>query len=323
MPRDSYKTVGTLAKIAETGIDESGLPLNQDLLLPEDRNNEAVIDTAQPTISETTSLLMRRASFVRRESTALRASFASRNSVKSVYEQDAEAKLATATGGVFGVMHGYDIMDQLKSNWFILMALFTTIQMLRINYFVATIKSQELYLYKGNEELATIINQFFDLALPLGGLASIPFIGLILDNFTTLSVLIILTTISLLIGIMGVLSWLPGTYFGILLLVVYRPFYYTAVSDFCAKVFGYENFGTIYGTIIAFSGICNILQQVMDKATHEWFNLNPIPINALLTGLTAVFGVALIVFVRSKELEMKRKSLEIEAQEATNRPIPY
>lgn len=323
MPRDSYKTVGTLAKIAETGIDESGLPLNQDLLLPEDRNNEAVIDTAQPTISETTSLLMRRASFVRRESTALRASFASRNSVKSVYEQDAEAKLVTATGGVFGVMHGYDIIDQLKSNWFVLMALFTTIQMLRINYFVATIKSQELYLYKGNEELATIINQFFDLALPLGGLASIPFIGLILDNFTTLSVLIILTTISLLIGIMGVLSWLPGTYFGILLLVVYRPFYYTAVSDFCAKVFGYENFGTIYGTIIAFSGICNILQQVMDKATHEWFNLNPIPINALLTGLTAVFGVALIVFVRSKELEMKRKSLEIEAQEATNRPIPY
>ena len=40
------------------------------------------------------------------------------------------------------------------------MTLFTTIQMLRINYFVATIKSQELYLYHGNESLATTINHF-------------------------------------------------------------------------------------------------------------------------------------------------------------------
>ncbi|CAK9437271.1 uncharacterized protein LODBEIA_P16490 [Lodderomyces beijingensis] len=335
MPGSSYKTVGTLAKIAETGIDESGRPLDSSLLLPADREAAASASAGagagagagassgeayyQPTISETTSLLMRRApNASRRASTVSRASY---NSVKSSYEQQADNKLVASTGGVFGVLHGYSITHQLKSPWFVLMTLFTTIQMLRINFFVATIKAQEYYLYD-SEEVATTINHFFDLALPLGGIFSIPFIGLILDNLTTLAVLYILTGLSLFIGVMGLLSWLPGTYAGILVLVVYRPFYYTAVSDFCAKVFGYDNFGTVYGTIIAFSGICNILQQVMDQATHEYFNMNPTPVNTFLVVLTAVFGAALILFVKSQEKNIKRRNLQMEAEDATLSSMP-
>lgn len=324
MPQDSYKTVGTLAKIAETAIDESGKPLNKDLLLPADRNiPDDHANYQQPNMNEHTSLLMRRASFNsfvgRRDSSILRAS---RSSLKSVYEQQAEERLYELTGGVFGIMHGYTITEQLKSPWFLLMTIFTTIQMLRINYFVATIRAQELYLY-GDDELATTINHFFDLLLPLGGLCAIPFIGLILDNVSTLSVLWILSVISVTVGVFGCLAWIPATYVGIILLVLYRPFYYTAVSDFCAKVFGFETFGTVYGSIICFSGLCNILQQVMDRVTHSYFDMNPIPINSLLTVLTFVFAGAIIVYVRSQEMAMKRKNLELEAQEATVRLIPH
>lgn len=323
MPAESYKTVGTLAKIAETAIDETGKPLNKDLLLPVDRNvPEDTASYHQPNVNETTSLLMRRASFAsfggRRDSSILRAS---RSSVKSVYEQQAEERLFESTGGVFGVMHGYTITEQLKSPWFLLMAVFTTIQMLRINYFVATIKAQELYLY-GDEKLATVINHFFDFALPLGGLFAIPFIGLILDNFTTLTVLQILSVVSVVIGVLGCVAWIPATYAGIILLVVYRPFYYTAVSDFCAKVFGFETFGTVYGTIICFSGICNILQQVMDSVTHNYLDMNPIPINLLLTALTVVFAAAILHYVKSQEQSMNRQNLELEAQEASLRAMP-
>lgn len=319
MPLSSYKTIGTLAKIAETGIDETGRPINKDLLLPSDAES-AVVDqnNQQPSITETTQLLM--SSHRRRSSVMLRMST---QSTKSVYEQDADSKMYESTGGVFGVLHESSIMDQMQSPWFYLMALFTTIQMLRINYFVATVRSQELFLYHGDEAIAKAINEFFDLALPIGGLLSIPFIGLILDNLTTLTTLWILLGVSVTIGVMGLLSWIPGTYLGIILLVMYRPFYYTAVSDFCAKVFGYNNFGTIYGTIISFSGICNILQQFMDKATHEYFNLNPIPVNSILTLLTIVFGLMLVFYVRSQELNLKRKRLEIEAQEAPARYIPH
>lgn len=329
MPSDSYKTVGTLARIAETAIDETGKPLDKSLLLGADREvpEEALVVTPQPNMNEHTQLLMRRASssftrlsgdFHRRDSTMSRAS---RSSVKSVYERQAEDKLYESTGGVFGVLHGYSIVEQMKSPWFILMTIFTTIQMLRINFFVATIKAQELYLYD-SEVIATKINEFFDLALPIGGLCAIPFIGVLLDNLTTLHVLWLLSAISVVVGICGCLSWLPATYLGITLMVLYRPFYYTAVSDFCAKVFGFETFGTVYGTIICFSGICNILQQVMDKVTHKTFHLNPIPINALLTTLTVLFAGMILTFVMSQEKALKRRSLELEAQEASARPIP-
>ncbi|ABN64988.2 predicted protein [Scheffersomyces stipitis CBS 6054] len=327
MPTESYKTIGTLAKIAETGIDETGRPLDDDLLLPEDRNDDSTIRSEfiiQPSITETTSLLMHRASFgnARRASVISRNSIASRNSMKSVYEQEADAILTHKSGGVFGILHGYPITEQFHSWWFYLMTIFTTIQMLRINFFVATVKAQELYLYNGDEEIATAINQFFDLALPLGGLIAIPFIGLILDNLTTLAVLYILTILSVFIGVMGFFSWLPATYAGIMALVVYRPFYYTAISDISAKIFGYDNFGTIYGTIIAFSGFCNILQQVFDKVTHEVFHMNPTPVNLSLTALTAIIGSLMVAYVRSKELELKRKNLEIEASEAASEFIP-
>ncbi|RLV95471.1 Protein FMP42 [Spathaspora sp. JA1] len=332
MPDESYKTVGTLAKIAETGIDESGKPLDKDLLYPQDvidqeaDDYDNTVEFYQPTIQETaTSLLTRRASIgvVGSDRTSLRrASFSSVNSNKSIYEQEADIKLTKSSGGVFGILHGYSIRDQMSSNWFLLMCLFTMSQMLRINYFVATIKSQELYLYGGNEEIATKINHFFDVALPLAGILAVPFIGLILDNFTTLSVFTLLTALTLFIGITGLLSWLPATYAGILVLVVFRPFFYTSVTDFCAKVFGYETFGTVYGSIIAFSGLCNIFQQVMDKITHLVFNKNPGPINIMLTILTGVSGIALVGFVRSQEMDLKRLQLEMEAQEAINRPIP-
>lgn len=330
MPADSYKTVGTLAKIAETAIDETGMPLDRTLLRPGDKvqddlrerellNNERSTSFSQPTISETTSLLLNSINPIsRRESTILRVSVAS---AKSVYELEAEDRLVKSTGGVFGIMHGYSIREQLKSSWFILMTLFTTIQMLRINFFVATIRAQELYFYD-NEEIAITINHFFDLALPLGGLCSIPFIGMILDNLSILSILVTLTVTSLFIGVMGILSWIPATYAGIIMLVVYRPFYYTAVSDYCAKIYGFETFGTIYGSIICFSGICNILQQIMDKITKEKFNLNPVPINSLLTSLTAVFGFILIHFVRTQQLKLRRNNLELEAQEASELEVP-
>lgn len=310
MPSTSYKTVGTLAKIAETAIDETGRPLDDDLLLPADRD-VPVAPHAQPKITETTLLL-----------NARRASLAStRSSVKSVYEQQADDVLVHKSGGVYGILHGYAAIDQLKSSWFVLLTLFITVQMLRINYFVATIKTQERYLY-GDEDVATTVNHFFDLALPVGGLLAIPFIGMILDNLTTLVVLLILTVISVFVGVMGLLSWLPATYAGIFVLVVYRPFYYTAISHIFSIVFGFDNFGVLYGSAIAISGAFNILQQLLDHLTKGYFKGNPTPINAMLTLATAILGSILIMFVQSKEAEIKRKNLEFEAEGAPVTNIP-
>ncbi|CDK28865.1 unnamed protein product [Kuraishia capsulata CBS 1993] len=221
-----------------------------------------------------------------------------RNSMKSVTSEVEQIRNMDKSGGVYGVLHGASVKNQMLSSWFFLMALFTTIQMIRINYFVATVRSQEEFLF--DAETAVTINRFFDLALPVGGILSIPFIGLLLDNFSTLTVVEILLSISMTIGVSGIVPFKPVAYLGIALLVLYRPFYYTAVSDICAKVFGFETFGTVYGAIICFSGLCNLLQTLLDGLTHTVFHMNPIPVNVLLVSLTGIFGGLMVWFVKSE-----------------------
>lgn len=212
--------------------------------------------------------------------------------------------------GVWGVLHGVSVGDQLKTPWFYLMAIFTTIQMLRINYFVATVFSQYSYLL-GSYENAVILNKFFDVALPLGGIIAIPFIGLVLDNFSTFTVLSILLTITSAIGFLGLIpNSFAAAYMNVALLVVYRPFYYTAVSDYAAKVFGFETFGRVYGVIICISGVFNMLQASLDKATHGVFKGNPIPVNICLLTSTVLIGAALLTYIRTQLKSIKQKKLE-------------
>jgi Major Facilitator Superfamily len=203
-------------------------------------------------------------------------------------------------GGVWGAMHGASAFQQIRSPWFILITVFTVLQMLRINYFVATIRSQYDYLLD-SPELSRSLNEFFDLALPVGGLIAIPFIGTVLDNASTAVVLFALVTTSAIIGILGCL---PGSigfgYANIALFVAYRPFYYTAVSDYVAKVFGFQTFGKVYGLVIALAGICNFLQTGLDALTFKVFDRNPIPANVILTAFTAIAGFFLVTYVSTK-----------------------
>jgi hypothetical protein len=91
--------------------------------------------------------------------------------------------------------------------------------MLRINYFVATVRSQYVFLL-GSREAAIRINSFFDAALPLGGVVSIPFIGLVLDNTSTVFVLALLVAFASTIGVLGLLQAEWAAYANICLFVV-------------------------------------------------------------------------------------------------------
>jgi hypothetical protein len=54
----------------------------------------------------------------------------------------------------------------MRTPWFILITLLTVLQMLRMNFFIATIKSQYEYMLH-SPKLAKQINTFFDVALPV------------------------------------------------------------------------------------------------------------------------------------------------------------
>ncbi|PLN86810.1 MFS general substrate transporter [Aspergillus taichungensis] len=202
-----------------------------------------------------------------------------------------------SSGGIWGVMHGYSALRQIQSPWFILIMLFTVLQMLRINYFVASIRQQYEYLLS-SRAAARRLNETFDFLLPVGGLLSIPFIGAILDNSSTPFVLLLLVVTATTIGILGCIPHsLEASYANIILFVLYRPFYYTAVSDYAAKVFGFQTFGKVYGLIICLAGLGNFAQAGLDALTFKSFHRNPIPVNAVLTGITCGIGLALVSFV--------------------------
>lgn len=187
--------------------------------------------------------------------------------------------------------------------------------MTRINYFVATIRPQYEALLHSHDR-AVEVNNFFDLALPIGGILSIPFIGLLLDRFSTVTVLFWLVAVTTAIGILGITPETWAAYANICLFVLYRPFYYTAVSDYSAKVFGFKTFGTVYGAIICMSGLFNFSQSGLDYLFHETFRGDPIPVNVMLMSLGLLVGLAMLIYVGVQVRDLKRRMLKMEAERA-------
>ena len=131
--------------------------------------------------------------------------------------------------GVWGVLHGVPAHRQMVSPWFILILLLTVLQMLRMNYFIATIRAQYRYML-GSEDAAEYINEFFDVALPLGGVVSTPFIGLLLNHLSVSSTFGVLTVFIIVNGVLNCLPFFWAGYATVLAFVLFRPLYYSAIS---------------------------------------------------------------------------------------------
>jgi hypothetical protein len=203
---------------------------------------------------------------------------------------------ALQTSGVWGALHGKPAVQQMLTPWFILMTGLTVLQMLRMNYFIATIRGQYDYML-GSEAASIQINSFFDVALPLGGVLATPIIGILLDSVSTATLLAILVGFISTIGVFGSLPYMWAGYINVILFCLLRPLYYSAMSDYAAKVFGFATFGRVYGTIICFSGLVNLLQPAIDATSHEVFHNNPMPLNTLLASVACVIGIVLVVYV--------------------------
>lgn len=235
-------------------------------------------------------------------------------------KQQKQEQMKRAISGVWGAAHGRSALEQIKSPWFALITLFTVVQMTRINYFVATIRTQYEYLLD-SDALAERVNLFLDMALPLGGMISVPFIGLILDNTSTPFILGFLVLTATVIGIFGILPFTWAAYASIIVFVLYRPLYYTAVSDYTAKVFGFDTFGKVYGLIICFAGLLNFSQSALDTATHKVFHSDPKPVNIMMLLIALVVGLILVGYIWHKSRLMARESLEDEAENAIETPM--
>ncbi|EXJ54670.1 hypothetical protein A1O7_10011 [Cladophialophora yegresii CBS 114405] len=231
--------------------------------------------------------------------------------VKHVKKEDT----IRANSGVWGVLHGLPASKQIRTPWFILITLFTVLQMARFNFFIATIWSQYVYMLNSAAE-ATKLIEYFDLALPIGGIATVPFIGALLDHTSTVAVLNLLVLLSTIIGVLGAVPTVWAAYANVTLFVLFRPLYYSAMSDYAAKVFGYATFGTVYGAIICLSGLFTFTQSGLQALLHEVFEDDPEPINLGLATAGLVLGVILVMYVDIKGRDLQRQKAIAAAQAA-------
>ncbi|KAF9874452.1 hypothetical protein CkaCkLH20_08015 [Colletotrichum karsti] len=201
--------------------------------------------------------------------------------------------------GVWGVLHGVPAHKQIQSPWFILILLLTIVQMLRMNYFIATIRAQYRFML-GSEATADAINHFFDIALPVGGVASTPFIGVLLNNLSVPTTFGVLTVLIVAIGVLNCLPFVWAGYATVVFFVIFRPLYYSAISDYATKVFGFATFGRIYGTIVCVSGLINFAQSGLDALTHGPLHGDPTLVNVTLGAAGTLIGLILTVFVAFK-----------------------
>lgn len=207
MPSVSYKTVGELVNSVEDEQVEHDSDDEIGDMAAVQRLQDARRAHRDSMVSEITTLL------------------GTKDGAKQAQEEEKKKN----TSGVWGALHGRTAAEQIRTPWFILITLFTVLQMTRINYFVATIRTQYTYLFH-NYDKAVEINNFFDVALPVGGVISVPFIGLLLDNTSTTFTLSLLVAVASTIGILGIIPEAWAAYGNIILFVLYRPLYYTAVS---------------------------------------------------------------------------------------------
>lgn len=213
------------------------------------------------------------------------------------------------TAGIWGVMHGVPAAQQLRSPWFILICLFTVLQMTRFNFFISTIWSQYEYLLDSTKK-ATELNEFFDLVLPIGGVATVPFIGILLDQTSMVTVLALLVLLSTVIGVLGAMPNSTAAYLNVLLFCIFRPLYYSAMSDYTAKVFGFATFGTVYGTMICLSGLTIFSQPALQALVHDAFYEDPGPINLYLAGAGLIVGVVLVMYVDARAKEIRHNQYQ-------------
>jgi MFS family permease len=131
--------------------------------------------------------------------------------------------------GAWGALHDVPTHQQMLTPWYILLLLLTILQMLRMNYFIPTIRGQYRYMLHSDEE-AVDINHFFDAALPIAGVISTPFIGLLLNKLSITATLATLTVFVALLGTLNCLPFLWAGYATVLAFVIFRPFYYSVMS---------------------------------------------------------------------------------------------
>lgn len=195
-------------------------------------------------------------------------------------------------------MHLLTMLNPLVSNQFPSgITCFICFFMLRLNFYINSVE-QQISNIAGQDSAytTTALSIFFNIALPAGGIISIPLIGYILDTCSHPTTFFLLVIFGSALNIVGMIPLLPLQFLSITLFALLRPFVYSSCNDFCTKRFGFSHFGKMYGLVFLSAGIFNLLQYPLISLS-TWMDGSFLIANsilAIMTFLTLVFPIILL-----------------------------
>lgn len=145
--------------------------------------------------------------------------------------------------------------QQIATSAFWVSAIVTSLQLLRVNFYIGTINFQLAATFPDSEKHVQLLTDLFGWILPVGSVLSVPLIGYLLD---THGMVVSTLCLSLAGTVFGGLVFEPSLFGQIATFVVFsffRAFLFSAMSAFVAVVFGFANFGKLWGLVFAISSL--------------------------------------------------------------------
>lgn len=194
------------------------------------------------------------------------------------------------------LLSGIRGLSHLLSTPFLLMAIFTALQMLQLNYFIGSISQQYKSAIPHNQ--GRKLTSLFDILLPIGGIASSVYARPLLHGASLPFILTLLVICATATGAMGCIPSLPIGYIHILAYVLYRPLFFVAIPEYIARTQSRFS-GIAYGLLVSVAGLSNFAIPGLDAVTFKAFRGDFVPTNAFLTTASFVVGAVSVVCLRS------------------------
>jgi len=196
----------------------------------------------------------------------------------------------------------HSFKDQLWNTTFIFGAVFTALQLLRINFYIGTVEYQLEDIDKDQYDLFT---QIFSVVLPVGGIIVAPVVGWLLDKKGIVISVAVLVASGVIYGILGLLThasiWIQLFTFGVV--AFYRAILFSGMAHYVALWFGFRNFGKLWGLVFFFAGVVNLGIYFLVRMINDVFEGHFFYPNLLLTILAGLlFGFVIWLWKKSKSV---------------------
>jgi len=187
----------------------------------------------------------------------------------------------------FPGLSALSLKQQLRCVEYWTVVLFTILHMLRLNLYLGTANDQLIAMGFTDPQYSRLIG-VLSVALPVGGMLAGPVVGSLLDRQGMFVGFLTVCTLSVLYGIASFFPvfWVQCVCF--LLFSIYRPCLYSAATAYHSVIFGFENFGLLWGLTIFVSSLTNFLQYPISLLVNALLDGSYLIPNSILFILTVI-----------------------------------